>query len=193
MLVNVKERGIGGTIGDVAGNPQSFQGRLPDADTSHDPQHPPMGAIVVGTDGSPSADIALAEAVALARQTGDSVIVVTVWQALQGDFGLAYPPTAVLSDLLDSERKHAEETLERAADAAREAGVPFQARLLTGDPAEQICALADEVGARLIAVGTHGHGAMMRLLVGSVSAAVIKHADRPVLVAQRREARTVED
>lgn len=152
-----------------------------------------MGAIVVGTDGSPSADIALAEAIALARQTGDSVIVVTVWQALQGDFGLAYPPTAVLSDLLDSERKHAEETLERAADAAREAGVPFQARLLTGDPAEQICALADEVGARLIAVGTHGHGAMMRLLVGSVSAAVIKHADRPVLVAQRREARTVED
>ncbi|MFN8223095.1 MAG: universal stress protein [Gaiellales bacterium] len=147
-----------------------------------------MGVIVVATDGSPSADVALDEALALAHQTGDSVMAVTVWQALQGDFGLAYPPTAVLSELLDSERRHAEETLERAADAARAAGVPFQARLLTGDPASQICALADEVEARLIAVGTHGHGAMMRLLVGSVSAAVIKEAHRPVLVAQRREA-----
>jgi nucleotide-binding universal stress UspA family protein len=144
-----------------------------------------MGVIVIATDGSPGADVALEQGLELAQRTGDSVAVVTVWQALQGDFGLAYPPTAVLSELLDSERRHAEETLEHAADEARRAGVPFQARLLTGSPAEQICALADELDARLIAVGTHGHGPVMRLLVGSVSAAVIRQANRPVLVARR--------
>ena len=152
-----------------------------------------MGVIVIATDGSPSAEIALEEGLALARQTGDSVAVVTVWQALQGDFGLAYPPTAVLGDLLDSERRHAEATLEHAADEARRVGVPFQARLLTGDPAVEICSLADELDARLIAVGTHGHGAVMRLLVGSVSAAVIRHANRPVLVARRGEERSPDD
>jgi nucleotide-binding universal stress UspA family protein len=144
-----------------------------------------MGVIVIATDGSPGADVALEQGLELAQRTGDSVAVVTVWQALQGDFGLAYPPTAVLSELLDSERRHAEETLEHAADEARRAGVPFQARLLTGSPAEQICALADELDARLIAVGTHGHGPVMRLLVGSVSAAVIRQSNRPVLVARR--------
>jgi len=149
-----------------------------------------MGVIVIATDGSPNADVALDEALALAHQTGDSVTAVTVWQALQGDFGVTYPPTAVLGDLLDAERHHAEETLEHAADAARVAGVPFQARLLTGDPAEQICAVAEELDARLIAVGTHGHGPLMRLLMGSVSGAVIRQASRPVLVARRANAPT---
>ena len=148
-----------------------------------------MGVIVIATDGSPGAEVALSEGLTLAQQTGDSVAVVTVWQALQGDFGVTYPPTAVLSELLDSERRHAEETLEHAADEARRAGVPFQGRLLTGSPADEICALADELDARLIAVGTHGHGPMLRLLVGSVSAAVIRKANRPVLVARRDDQR----
>lgn len=152
-----------------------------------------MGVIVVATDGSPGADIALEEALALAHETGDSVTAVTVWQALQGDFGLTYPPSAQLTDILDSERRHAEETLQRAADAAREAGVPFQAKLVTGDPAERICALADDLDARLIAVGTHGHGVVMQLLVGSVSGAVIRRANRPVLVARRGERAHADD
>ena len=53
-----------------------------------------MGVILVATDGSPGADVALEQALELARETGDSVTAVTVWQALQGDFGLAYPPSA---------------------------------------------------------------------------------------------------
>lgn len=155
-----------------------------------------MGVILIATDGSPGADVALTQALALAREIGDSVTVVTVWQALQGDFGLAYPPSAQLSDILDEERHHAELTLERAAEAARSAGVPFEARLLTGDPAVRICELARELDARLIAVGTHGHGVVMQLLVGSVSGAVIRGADRPVLVARSGECadvRTQED
>ena len=44
----------------------------------------------------------------LASATGDSLAVVTVWQALQGDFGLTHPPSAILSELLSAEREHAE-------------------------------------------------------------------------------------
>lgn len=143
-----------------------------------------MSVIVVATDGSPAADAAVDEAIALARETGDRLAIVTVWQALQGDFGLAYPPTAVLSDLLDAERGHAEHSLEHAAEHARAAGVEVETHLLTGDPAERICAFAAEHDARLIAVGTHGYGTVLSLLMGSVSGNVIRHAGRPVLVTQ---------
>lgn len=141
-----------------------------------------MGTIVVGTDGSPAASAALAEAIELARSTGDLVLVATVWRALQGDFGLAYPSAALLNDLLDAERTHAEAVLADARARCDGAGVPVETRLLTGDPADCICGLAAEVDARLVAVGTHGHGSVVSLLVGSVSDAVIRKAACPVLV-----------
>ncbi len=140
-----------------------------------------MAVIVVATDGSPAAQAALEAAVDLARE-GDRLEVITVWRALQGDFGLAYPPAAVLEDLLDAERRHAEATLDDAAATVAATGVPVRTHLAVGDPAERICALAETQGARLIALGTRGHGPMMSLLVGNVSAAVIRHARRPVLV-----------
>lgn len=143
-----------------------------------------MGVIVVATDGSAAAEAALDEAIALASATGDSIAAVTVWQALQGDYGLAYPPTAVLSDLLEAEREHAEATLGRAADRARAAGITVETQLLTGDPAERICDLARERDARMIAMGTHGYGAVVTLFVGSVSGAVIRRARCPVLVVR---------
>lgn len=146
-----------------------------------------MGTIVVATDGSEAASAALAEAVALARHTGDDIAAITVWQALQGDFGLAFPATALLDELLDAERNHAIATLERALDHGREHGVAVRTRLATGDPAEQICAFAEEVGARLVAVGTHGYGTVATLLLGSVSGAVIRKAPCPVLVVRAAE------
>lgn len=141
-----------------------------------------MGVIVVATDGSPAATAALDAAIELARDGGDRIAVITVWRALQGDFGLAYPSTALLEDLLEAERDHAETTLAAAAERVTAAGLAVETRLATGDPAERIAAYARELDAKLVAAGTHGHGAVMSLLVGSVSGAVIKRGPCPVLV-----------
>jgi nucleotide-binding universal stress UspA family protein len=141
-----------------------------------------MGVIVVATDGSTAATAALEAAIELARGSGDRVAVITVWRALQGDFGLAYPSTALLDDLLTAERVHAEETLAAAVERCTAAGIDVATRLCTGDPADCICAYARELDARLVAMGTHGYGAVMSLLVGSVSSDVIRHAGRPVLI-----------
>lgn len=146
-----------------------------------------MQVILVATDGSGAADAALSAAIAIAEQTGDELAVITVWRALQGDFGLAYPSTAMLGDLLEAERTHAESTLEEAASRANTARVPMRARLVTGDPAERILAYASEVDARLIAIGTRGYGTVASLLVGSVSDAVIRKAPCPVLVVREPE------
>ena len=60
-----------------------------------------MRTILVATDGSQAATAALDAAIALAAETADEIVAVTVWRALQGDYGLAHPSAAVLDDLLD--------------------------------------------------------------------------------------------
>ena len=52
----------------------------------------------------------------------------------------------------------------------------------TGTVAEEILNQADELNADLIVMGTHGHGAMYNLLVGSATKGVLKHSTRPVLL-----------
>lgn len=146
-----------------------------------------MRALLVATDGSRAAGEALEEAVSLAGETHDEIVVITVWRALQGDFGLTYPSAAMLDDLLEAERKHAEAALADASARAQAAGVQISTRLATGDPAEQICACAAEIDARLIAVGTRGHGSVASLLLGSVSNAIIRQAPCPVLVVRESE------
>jgi nucleotide-binding universal stress UspA family protein len=111
-----------------------------DAAVGSDQHDRSMRVDLVATDGSTAATAALDQAVALAAEIGDEVAAITVWRALQGDFGLAYPSAAMLDDLLDAERKHAEATLEDATARAEVAGVRIRTRLATGDPAEQICA-----------------------------------------------------
>ena len=143
-----------------------------------------MSVLLVATDGSHAAGAALDEAIRLAAQTGDGIAAITVWRALQGDFGLAYPSAAMLDDLLDAERKHAEAALRDAMERAEAAGVHMTTRLATGDPAEQICAYAEEIDARLIAVGTRGHSPVASILLGSVSNAIIRRAPCPVLIVR---------
>lgn len=151
-----------------------------------------MPALVVATDGSGAARGALEAVVDLAASTGDEVAAITVWRALQGDYGLAYPSAAMLDDLLDAERRRAEQALEDAIATARARGVAIRTHLATGDPAEEICAYAGRENARLVAIGTRGHGSVASLLLGSVSNAVVRHAPCPVLVVREtdREPRT---
>jgi nucleotide-binding universal stress UspA family protein len=53
-----------------------------------------------------------------------------------------------------------------------------------GDPAKKIVELADSIGADLIVVGSHGHGAISSALLGSVSRGILHRARRPVLVVR---------
>jgi len=146
-----------------------------------------MRTILVATDGSKAATAALDAAIGLAAETGDEIVAVTVWRALQGDYGLAHPSAVVLDDLLTAEREHAEAALDDATARAAAAGVRIRTRLATGDPAREICAYARTVDARLIAVGTRGYGSVASLLLGSVSNAIIRHASCPVMVIRDAE------
>jgi nucleotide-binding universal stress UspA family protein len=61
-------------------------------------------------------------------------------------------------------------------------GVKVSLHQPTGAVAEEILNQADVLNADLIVMGTHGHGAMYNLLVGSATKGVLKHSRRPILL-----------
>ena len=133
--------------------------------------------IVVGVDRSLSARIALEHAAHRAGPDG-RLIVATVLTPLADAFGRA------LSELRDDRRQAAHDLVDRlAADVA----VDTETRVLDGNPAESLAQLARESGADEIVVGSRGTG-RVRAALGSVSHALLAHADHPVVVVPQAAA-----
>jgi nucleotide-binding universal stress UspA family protein len=142
---------------------------------------PQMAEILVAVDGSDSSAEALRVGLDLARARGDSIVFVTAWRELRGDFGLPYE-TIVAPDVVDVERDWAKETLAAALAQASDAGVPADGVTRHGPPAHEIVTVARERGVRLIVMGSHGFGPVEGIVFGSVSHGVLRHAPCPVVV-----------
>ena len=140
-----------------------------------------MKTILLATDGSPYAARAADQAIELALAAGWPLHVVTVWEISTWELGLAKVP---VPELGGAEREHAEDALAAAVEKAEAAGLTPKGTLRHGDPVEQICAAADEVGAGLVVIGSHGWNALKRLVLGSVSTSVLHNASCPVLVVR---------
>lgn len=83
------------------------------------------------------------------------------------------------------ERYYAEESdaaLKPAADLLAARGVAFQAVKLVGEAGHELVRHAQSAGCDLIAMGTHGMGAMTNLVMGSVATKVIASSKVPVLL-----------
>jgi len=76
------------------------------------------------------------------------------------------------------------EILRQAGDVARERGIEAKLVMCSGNPAEAIARLANEVDADLVVMGSRGRGRVAGTLLGSVSKGVLDRAHRPVLVVQ---------
>ena len=81
-------------------------------------------------------------------------------------------------------REEGKAALAPAAAILRRAGVAYTALALVGDPASEIVALATRRRMDLIAMGSHGAGALRGLLLGSVVSKVVAHTKIPVLVVR---------
>jgi nucleotide-binding universal stress UspA family protein len=152
--------------------------------------------ILLATDGSREADLAAKTAVELAQRTGSELEVVHV-------FGIApwypiYPevttPESVAQeeqnpmleeDLQRTSEQRAREVLDAEVEKVRSAGgTVAQAHLREGGIAQEIVALAEDIGAGVIVMGSRGRGGIRRALMGGVSDAVVRHAHCPVLVVR---------
>jgi nucleotide-binding universal stress UspA family protein len=144
--------------------------------------------LLVATDGSDSAAIALVAAGALAAKLGAEVVVVTVVDSPGDDL-----VPAELQDLARAENvrltgfdlsmQAAQQIVDKAALKLQALGAgKVTTRVETGDPATQLVELARRDKADLIVIGRRGLGRIGGLLLGSVSYKVLQTAHVPCLV-----------
>lgn len=138
--------------------------------------------ILLAVDGSPISTRAVKHVVKLARQLAAPAELVLFH---------ADPPllqaVAVKLGVEQVHRYHADNSryaIKAARAALTRAQVPFTELLVVGEPAEAIVRHAGKGRFDLIVMGTHGHGALQGLLLGSVAAKVIAHGDIPVTVVR---------
>lgn len=134
--------------------------------------------ILVGCDFSPYTDVALRGALALAA-AGARVEVAHCWQTPVMPAGMPVGP--MRDDLERDVARAGSQLLARHGAAAAGAHLAFVP--VEGAPAEGLRARAEETGAQLIVVGSHGRRGVRRWLLGSVAEAVVRHAPCSVLVA----------
>lgn len=135
--------------------------------------------IVVGTDGSPTADRAVDVAGELARLTGAQVLVVTAYRPVRAAamVGVGASGGALVPAWLgDDERVAAEEVVGRARVHLDDAGIAVHSIARLGEPADALLAVAEEVDADLIVIGNRGISGVRRYLLGAVADRVAHHA-----------------
>lgn len=131
--------------------------------------------ILVPTDFSPSSDSALRLATSLARDGGARLLIVHVAEPRP-----AYTVAGIYASLPSGNEFEAENEQLRHV-APRDPEIKFERRFLVGSPADEIVKCAAAEGADMIVMGTHGRTGVVRLLLGSVAEAILRHAQCPVL------------
>jgi nucleotide-binding universal stress UspA family protein/nitrite reductase/ring-hydroxylating ferredoxin subunit len=174
-LVVVGNKGMGeatrfraGGVPDRVARSASSDLLIVDTTSGRDRPESTYRRILVGTDGSATAGEAARKAMELAMQLRATVTLVYVGDALIGAIKL------------------------EEAVSARPEGVRVNPVVTQGDPADQLCLVAEAEGIELIIVGNRGMSGARRLFLGSVPNTVAHTAPADVLIAKTVD-RTVED
>jgi nucleotide-binding universal stress UspA family protein len=138
--------------------------------------------ILFATDGSESAMLAQKLIASIPWPSGTQIECLHVIQDAVASLGIspspAYPvPFEELRHSLDGE-------LAETKRALSGTGRTVETKVTVGRPASAIIDEARAISADLIAIGSHGRGAVASALLGSVAAEVVDHAPCPVLVAR---------
>lgn len=132
--------------------------------------------ILLATDGSEEAEMASRTAAELAQSTSSELHVLYVGEAANPyveEVGLA------------GDDRQARTVLDAEAEKVRAVGATVaQAHLRMGKADHEIVALAEDIGAGLIVMGSKGRGGIRRALMGSLSDAVVRQTHCPILVVR---------
>jgi nucleotide-binding universal stress UspA family protein len=138
--------------------------------------------ILVPTDGSPQAESAAREAVALARLAGARITALTV----KPEFHVFTLRPAELEDTKGDSWDvdlHARNHLDAVEQIAREAGVACERiTVQSNHPWKAIVETASTRGCDAIAIASHGRSGIAAVLLGSQTQRVVTHATVPVIV-----------
>lgn len=139
-----------------------------------------LSSVLLATDGSADAAVALEVAASLCDKLGAELHVVHAWRTPAMIEAAPMP----IEPFAEDARRILDAEVERAA---RGGARRIQAHQEEGSPIRVILGLADVLGSDLIVMGSRGRGPLLRLALGSVSEGVLYRAARPVLVARGGE------
>lgn len=137
--------------------------------------------IVVGTDGSDTADVAVQRAAALAKLTGARIELVSGYRE---DYSLVAGTGMYVGDLSGDARKAADGCLESTATRLRAEGIEVETHCMGGDPADALIGVAEATEATMIVVGSKGMHGGRRFLLGNVPNKVSHHAPCSVMIVR---------
>jgi len=137
--------------------------------------------LLAAVDFSPVSKAVVDQAASLAKAFSAELTIIHV-AAPDPDFvGYAAGPQTVRDDRAHQIRTEHRE-LQAIAEGLRDRGISARALLIQGPSVEKILAEGQRLQADAIVIGSHGHGALYRALLGSVSEGVVRTARCPVLV-----------
>ncbi|MFD2372003.1 universal stress protein [Brevibacillus sp. GCM10020057] len=140
----------------------------------------PWRKALITVDGSEQAMAALKTALQLGEGMDVSYTLLTIVPppvAYTGMYGVGWEDTATLESW-------GRETIRPYEEYLEENRVPFESKVLIGDPAMLIRVTAQEEQAGLIVLGHHGLGGIAGTLVGSVTFKTIHRATKPLLIVK---------
>jgi nucleotide-binding universal stress UspA family protein len=137
--------------------------------------------IVVGTDGSDRAAVAVREAAALAKLTGGALHIVHVMRLVSLANAAYGDPSAITTANADA-RQSGDEICARVLAEVESQGVSAQVHNVDGDPADMVMKVAEATGADLVVIGNRGMTGVKRLVLGSVPNKVSHHCPCSLLI-----------
>ncbi len=145
--------------------------------------------LLVAIDLSEASKIIIEQALGIARSLKGEVWLLHVAEPEPDFVGYDVGPQSVRDSVAkEFHSEHAE--LQDIADRLRAQGIETKALLIQGATAATILREASKLRVDMIVVGSHGYGAVHKLLVGSVSENVLRKATAPVLVVPTRPSET---
>jgi nucleotide-binding universal stress UspA family protein len=141
--------------------------------------------ILVPTDFGDASQSAVDYAVALAKKLGANLVIVHTYEIPV----VGFPDGAMVitADLGERILEGAQAGLDKEVARVSTSGLALRSMIKQGDAWRCILDAADEVGADLIVMGTHGRKGLPRVLIGSVAEKVVRTATVPVLTVHAGE------
>jgi nucleotide-binding universal stress UspA family protein len=150
--------------------------------------------IVVGTDGSASAEIAVNAAIDLARLSGATLHVVhahSVTSAYQlataPEVGVPIGAIAASNEAIQTQ---AQRLCDQVVERAQGQGVTTESHCVAGDAAEALLRVAEDTECDLLVVGNRGMTGVRRFMLGSVPNKLSHHSPASLLIVDTSAARS---
>jgi len=148
-----------------------------------------ISKILVSIDGSKTSHKAAKYAVELAKQTGASLILLSVFDIrfiVDQEISASASPTHLKESVEDYLKQSAQSATDEIARVCERNRIQYNVAIKKGHPVEEILKEATKSKADLIVMGSHGKSALKAAMLGSVTYGVIhKDSKIPILIVKR--------